>query len=455
MNSMTFIADLRARASALAATFFLSLVFLVLPAVVSARAEVRIQEVTSKSGVTAWLVEDYSVPIIAIRFAFEGGSTQDPPGKEGLANLMTGLFDEGAGDLDSEAFQIQLDNAGAEMRFGAGRDYIYGSMRMLAERKDEALALLQLAIEKPRFDAAPIDRIRGQIVSGIVSSQRDPETAAQYQWAAALYGDHPYARRDEGTEASLAAISAEDLKAFHKANFARGNLHVAVVGAIDAETLAKELDMLFSGLPEKPELRAVDYVEPKLDQEIRVEYALPQASLQLAYPGIEREEPEFYGAVLMNHVLGGGSFSSRLFDEVREKRGLTYGISSSIVNHEHATALVIGTSTRADKADETLAVIRDVVRKMAEEGPTEAELEAAKKYLIGSYAINNLDSSAAIAATLVELQIENLGIDYIDRRADLINSVTLDDAKAAARKLLLAEPAVLIVGPAVVDGNKG
>jgi zinc protease len=293
------------------------------------------------------------------------------------------------------------------------------------------------------------------IVSGIVSSQRDPETAAQYQWAAALYGEHPYARRDEGTEASLAAISAEDLRAFHKTNFARGNLHVAVVGAIDAETLANELDRLFSGLPEKPALRTVDYVEPRLDQEIRVEYALPQASLQLAYPGIEREEPEFYGAVLMNHVLGGGSFSSRLFEEVRERRGLTYGITSSIVNHEHATALVIGTSTRADKADETLAVIRDVVRQMVEEGPTEAELEAAKKYLIGSYAINNLDSSAAIAATLVELQIEDLGIDYIDRRADLINSVTLEDAKAAARKLLAAEPAVLIVGPAVADGNKG
>ena len=191
MNNMAQTSDIRLRAGPFAWALFLALVFLVLPAIAPARAEVRIQEVKSQSGVTAWLVEDYSVPIIAIRFAFEGGSTQDPVGKEGLANLMTGLFDEGAGDLDSEAFQIQLDDAGAEMGFGASRDYIYGSMRMLAERKDEALALLQLAIERPRFDAAPIERIRAQIVSGIVSSAKDPETAAQYRWATALYGDHP------------------------------------------------------------------------------------------------------------------------------------------------------------------------------------------------------------------------------------------------------------------------
>lgn len=455
MNNMAQTSDIRLRAGPFAWALFLALVFLVLPAIAPARAEVRIQEVKSQSGVTAWLVEDYSLPIIAIRFAFEGGSTQDPVGKEGLANLMTGLFDEGAGDLDSEAFQIQLDDAGAEMGFGASRDYIYGSMRMLAERKDEALALLQLAIERPRFDAAPIERIRAQIVSGIVSSAKDPETAAQYRWATALYGDHPYSRRDEGTEQSLATITADDLRAFHKANFARENLRVAVVGAIDAETLRGELDRLFSGLPEKPALQSVNYVKPKLAQEVRVDYVLPQATLQLAYPGIEREEPEFFGAVLMNHVLGGGSFSSRLFEEVRERRGLTYGISSSIVNHEHAAALVIGTSTRADKADETLAVIRDVVRRMAEEGPTEAELEAAKKYLIGSYAINNLDSSSSIAATLVELQTEDLGIDYIDRRAGLINAVTLEDARAAARKLLSAEPAVLVVGGKPASGNKG
>ena len=191
----------RIRLAPVVAAALLAVVFLTLPALMPARAAVTIQEVKSDSGITAWLVEDYSVPIIAVRFAFRGGDTQDPAGKEGLVNLMTGLFDEGAGDLDSDAFQNRLDDAGAEMRFSGGRDAIYGSMRMLADQKDEALELLRMAIEQPRFDQAPIDRIRGQIVAGIIAAARDPGTAAQLAWSKALYGDHPYSRQDEGTAA--------------------------------------------------------------------------------------------------------------------------------------------------------------------------------------------------------------------------------------------------------------
>ena len=234
------------------------------------------------------------------------------------------------------------------------------------------------------------------------------------KWAEALYGTHPYARPDEGTEKSLAMITADDLRAYHKAVFARDNLHVAIVGAIDAETVKQELDRLFGDLPEKSGLQPVEKVDLKLGQEVRVDYDLPQTSLQLAYPGVPRDAPDFFAAYLMNHILGGGTFTSRLFDEVREKRGLAYGVNSSLVTYEYSSGLVISTATRSDRAAETLAVIRDTVRRMAEEGPTEAELAAAKKYIIGSYALNNLDSSNAIAATLLSLQEEELGIDYMD-----------------------------------------
>lgn len=434
------------------AVLLLSVVFLTLPVIVAARAEVTIQEVKSPGGVTAWLVEDYTVPIVTVRFAFEGGSTQDPRGKEGLANLMSGLLDEGAGDLDSDAFQTKLDDAGAEMRFNAGRDAFYGSMRMLADQKDEALGLLKLAIEKPRFDAEPVDRIRSQIVSGIRGKARDPQTAAQIAWSEALYGDHAYARRDEGTEATLATVTPDDLRQFHERQFARGNLKVGVVGAIDAETLKAELDRLFGGLAEAPNLLPVSQVSPKLDQEIGVPYDLPQTTLQLAYPGIERNDPQFFAAYLMNHILGGGTFTSRLFAEVREKRGLAYGIWSSLVNSAYSTSLVISTATRSDRAAETLDIIKEEVRRMAEQGPTQAELDAAKKYVVGAYAINNLDSSTAIASTLVELQIDDLGIDYIQRRSGLIEAVTLEEVRAAAKRLLSAEPAVMVVGPELPKG---
>lgn len=453
---MTMNIDKRARAAAAAVATSL---LLLLPGMVPAHAEMNIQEVKSQSGVTAWLVEDYSVPIVSIRFSFEGGTTQDPKGKDGVTGLMTGLLDEGAGKLDSEDFQSRLDDSGAEMQFSAGRDTISGSMRLLADQKAGAFDLLRMAINEPRFDKAPLDRVRGQAISGIVASARDPEVAAQNKWATALYGDHPYARLSDGTEQTLATISADDLRAVHKAIFAREKLKVAVVGAIDAQTLKADLDKLFGSLPAKPSLTPIPDVQAKLGQEITVDYPLPQTSIVFAYPGVSREDPGFFGAVLMNHILGGGTFSSRLFDEVREKRGLTYGITSSLVNDAHSNELTISTSTRVDKATETLGVIRDVVSKMTKDGPTDKELADAKKYLVGAYAINNLDSSGAIAATLMELQRQNLGIDYMQRRAALINAVTLDDTKVAARKLLTVKPGVLVIGATAAAtasvGSKG
>jgi zinc protease len=420
-----------------------------------AAASVSIQDVTSKKGIHAWLVEDYSVPIVTIRFAFAGGTTQDPDGKEGLANLMTGLFDEGAGDLDSDAFQEKLDDAGAEMDFDASRDRIYGSMRMLAAEKDAAFGLLKLAVEQPRFDQKPVDRIRAQIVSKIHASENDPNTQAAIAMAKALYGGHPYSKRTEGTPETLATVTPDDLKAFHHRLFARDDLTVAVVGAIDAETLKKVLDEVFGGLPEKAELTPVPDVRPKLDQRVQITYDLPQTSLQLIYPGVKRKAPDFFAAYLMNQILGGGTFSSRLFEEVREKRGLAYGATSNLIDREHSTGLVIQTATRSDKAAETLGIVRDVVKKMAGEGPTAEELAEAKKYVIGAFAISNLDSSTAIARTLVDLQIDDLGIDYIQTREAKINAVTLEEVKAEASKLLSAQPAILIVGPKLTDAPKG
>lgn len=407
----------------------------------------KIDEVTSSKGIKAWLVEDYTVPIIAIRFAFDGGETQDPKGKEGLTNLMSGLFDEGAGDLDSEAFQIRLDDSGAEMGFTAGRDTFYGSMRMLSDQQDDAVELLSLAVNKPRFDQAPIDRIRSQIVAGIIAAERTPEKAAELLWSKTLYGDHPYARPEEGTRETLAGLTADDLRKLHKDMFARGNLHVAVVGAIDAEKLKVLLDKVFGDLPAEPNLAVVADATLNFGQTLKVDYDLPQTTIQMAYPGVDRKAPDFFPAYLMNHILGGGTFTSRLFDEVREKRGLAYGVDSVLSNSEHSNGLGISTATRSDRAGETLKVIKDTVATLVKDGPTQHELDEAKKYIIGAYAINNLNSSVAIARTLVEIQVDDLGIDYMDRRAAIIDAVTLDQVKAVGAKLLSVEPTVMTVGP--------
>ena len=443
-------ADRFAQALAVA---LLAIVFLTLPAVVPARASVDIQEITSQGGVTAWLVEDYTVPIVAVRFAFKGGSTQDAEGREGISNLMTGLFDEGAGDLDADAFQERLDDVGAEMSFNATRDAVYGQMRMLAEERENAFELLRLALTSPRFDQEPVDRIRAQITTRIQRDMRDPNTLGRDAFARALYGDHPYARRADGTAESLAAVTPDELRELHARTFARSNLSIAVVGAIDAETLKAELDRVFGALPAEARLEPVARTEPKLAQEVAYAYPLPQATLQLVYPGVEREDPEFFAAFLMNHILGGGTFSSRLFDEVREKRGLAYGVGSGLYGGDYADSLMIGTSTRADRAQEALDVIRETVRLLVEEGVSEHELETAKTYLVGAYPINNLDSSSAVARSLVELQKDGRGIDYIERRVGYIEAVTVEAVNAAARRLLTADPAVLVIGPEAGKGG--
>ncbi len=405
----------------------------------------NIQDVKSEKGIDAWLVEDHTTPITAIHFVFDGGTTQDPAGKEGLANLMSALLAEGAGDLDSDAFQVKLDDAGAEMSFKAQRDGIHGAMHMLSEQQNAAFDLLRLAVNRPRFDREPIDRIRAQILSGIIANERDPEAIAERKWLRAIYGTHPYSRPAEGTKESLAGITPADLSSFHKATFARDGLHVAVVGDIDAKTLRKKLDQLFGDLPHNQSRAPVADVDPKLGQQVAVDYDLPQTLLRLAYPGVKRSAPDFYAAELLNEILGGSPVTSRLWQEVRE-RGLTYGAYSSLVDHQHSNALQVMTATRSDRAAGTLNLVRKVVKKIAEEGPTEAELEASKKYLIGAYAIRKLGSSITIAATLIEWQLDKLGIDYIQRRAALIDQVTFDQVKAAAKKLLSGEPAIMVVG---------
>ncbi|GHD14062.1 M16 family metallopeptidase [Tianweitania populi] len=413
-----------------------------------AHAAVKIQEVKSQSGVTAWLVEDYSVPIISMRFAFKGGSVQDPAGKEGLATLMSGLFDEGAGDLDREAYQDRLDDSGAEISFASSTDEIQGSFRAIQEDLDEGMKLLALSVQKPRFDAEPVERIRSQLLAGIAARSRDPQEQAKIAWSRAVYGSHPYARQEDGGTQSLTSLTRDDLLAMHKAQFARDNLVVSVVGAIDPEKLKAYLDEVFGALPEHAELREIPQADMKLGQDIKIDYDLPQTSIQLAYPGVSRKDPGFFAAYLMNEVLGGGTFLSRLFEEVREKRGLAYGVGSSLSTRRYSSALAIGTATRADRSGETLDLIRQEVKRMADGGPTQEELDKAKRYTIGAYAINNLDSSGSIAATLTQIQLEDLGIDYIERREGLIEAVTLDDVKAQAKRLLEAQPAIMIVGPA-------
>ncbi|KQT69734.1 MULTISPECIES: M16 family metallopeptidase [unclassified Aureimonas] len=442
--SQTFAVSTAARAGAvLSFTFGLGLAF------ATPSEAVEIQEVTSPGGIKALLVEDYTNPLIAVNFAFEGaGSTSDAPGKEGTGTLLTGLLDEGAGPIESAAFQSKLDELGVSLSFDVGLDNFTGSFRTIVENEDEAFDLLGLALNEPRFDDEPVARMRAQFVTQIVSNLNDPGALASKAWRQAVFPGHPYSRPSEGTAETLAAVTKADLQAFRTKGFARGNLVVGVVGAIDAKALGEKLDTVFGKLPEKADLPKVPDVAPVTGKTVAVPLAVPQTQIQFALPGVKRDDPDFFAAYLMNHVLGGGSFSSRLYQEVREKRGLAYGASSYLASYDHAAVLGAGTATRADKAQESVDIIRAEIKRMAENGPTEEELAKAKAYVKGAYAIQNLDSSLSIASTLVGIQLDRLGIDYIDKRQELIDAVTMDDVKRIGKKLLSLEPSVVTVGPA-------
>jgi zinc protease len=408
---------------------------------------VTIQQVSSSSGVTAWLVEDYTVPIISVSASFRGGAAQDPERQEGMANLLSSLFDEGAGPYDSTAFQARLEKLGVRLSFRDSRDSFNATLRTLRDDRKQAFDMMRLSLTELHFDESAIERMRNALKSRILRQQNDPEYIAGKALREALFGEHPYARPSSGTISGLDSIGREELVNHFSRLFAMDNLTVGIVGAISAEEASVMLDDVFGSLPASAELKPVSHADPEFGQRIDIAENTPQAIIAMALPGVSRQSPEFFAAYLMNHILGGGGFTSRLFVEIRDKRGLAYSVSSDLGNYEYASILRLQSGTRVDRAEETIAVMRNQIESMARNGPTEEELEAAKKFVIGAYAINNLDTSAGIARALVALQEDDLGIDYLEKREELINSVTLEEVKAIAEKLLSQEPITVVVAP--------
>lgn len=430
----------------LAALVFL---FLLLP-----RAQaMTIERVVSPGGIEAWLVRDRTVPIIALQYAFLGGSSQDPAAKTGLANMVASLLDEGAGELDARAFQEKMEEEAIELRFEDDRDHFRGTLRTLRDRREEAFKLLRLALTAPRFDADAIERIRGQLAAVLRRESTDPSEIAQKTWWSTAFPDHPYGRPEKGTPESLAAITADDLRDYVRRVFARDHLKVAIVGDIDAAEAGALLDRVFGELPAKADLAAVPQVAPsQLGRRVVVKFDVPQAIVSLGGTGLPRNHPDFVTAYVVNHILGGGSFTSRLYQEVREKRGYAYGVSTYLYPMKHTALLMGWTQVRADRTAESIALIEAEMRKMAENGPTREELDKAKDYLKGSFPLR-FDTSTKIAAQLVQIQIDNLGMDYVEKRNGLIDAVTLADARRVAKMLYDGRLLVTVVGRPVGMGT--
>ncbi len=424
----------------IAATVVAVVLFFAIPA-----HAVTINKVVSPGGIMAWLVRDHTNPIISMRFAFRGGAALDPAGKGGLANFTASTLDEGAGDLDSKAFQGTLEDLVITLHFNAGRDVFGGQLVTLVENRDTAFNLLSLALNKPRFDAEPVERIRGQILANLRRETENPGAIAGKTLFKTLFPDHPYGRPTKGTTESVTAFTRDDLRSFTRDRLAKDNLIIGVVGDITPKVLAALLDTTFGGLPDKARPWGLAEAEPQgAGRVIVVEKQNPQSSIVFAEKGLKRNHPDFYAAYVMNYVFGGGGFTSRLYTAIREERGLAYSVYSGLHPLDRAGLIFGGAGTANAKVGETIRLLRQEWTRMADKGMSEKELADAKTYLTGSYPLR-FTSSGSIAAMLVGIQRDNLGIDYMDRRNGLIEAVSLADVNRTAKKLLRVDKLTIVV----------
>ena len=409
-----------------------------------ARAELVIQNVTSPGGITAWLVEDHGIPFVSIEIEFVGGTSLDAPGKRGATYLMSGLLEEGSGDLDSQGFAEARDALAAQFSFSARADTLSVSARMLTENRDEAVTLLHGALVNPRFDQTAVDRVREQVLSGLRSDEKDPNAIAPRLFDALTFGDHPYATPGEGSIDSVTALTRDDMIAAHKGALAHDRIHVAAAGDITAAELASLLDTLLADLPATGAplpTRAPWLLQPGVTVET---FPSPQSVVFFGHQGITRDDPDFFAAYILNEAMGGGRFSARLMREVREKRGLTYGISTYLAPMDQAEMYLGQFSASNDKVAEAISVVRAEWTKIATEGLTEAELAETKTYLTGSFPLR-FSGNGPIANILVGMQVEGLPIDYAVTRNDKVMAVTMADIARVAKRIYLPEALHFVV----------
>ena len=409
---------------------------------VSAGWSVPVQTVTSPGGIRAWLIEDRAVPVVSLSFGFRGGAALDPDGREGRAALTAALLDQGAGELDTAAFSTALRDRAVSLSFAAGRDEFSGSLRCLAGDTGFAASMLALALTRPRFDASALARVKAGRMIALRREAEEPRTIASRAWWERALSPHPFARPPGGTEAALAVLGRDDLAAAMAAQLHRGSLVVGAAGAIDAAGLGRMLDEAFGGLADGQAAAVPPLPAPRAFGMAVTERDVPQAVATFGQGGPDPDDRDWEAFQVVNWILGGGGFSSRLTEEIREKRGLTYGIGTQLAPFPGRSLVLGSVSTENPRFGETLSLLKAEWARMAEAGPTEEEVANGRAYLTGSFPLG-FTSSGQIAGTLAALQALGRPPEWLAGRIARIEAVTLADARRAAARLY--DPAALSI----------
>jgi len=405
-----------------------------------------IQDIKTPGGISVWLVEDHSLPVIAVNFMFlDSGAVHDPDDRQGLARMLSNTMDEGAGDLDSQNFQKMLSDSSISLTFSGSRDGFGGNLKTLTRNKDKAFELLALAMNSPRFDDEAVARMRDGNLARIKSSLSEPEWMAARLLNDCAYEGHPYSKNSGGTLSSLGRITPDDLRAFKNKYLTQDSLVIAVSGDITPAQLGPAIDAAFGKLPATKPVGAVKDTGITNPGEIYVyEQDIPQTRMEILIPAFDNEDEDFYALQILNYIYGGAGFGSRLMEEAREKRGLTYGIYSSLQDNLHNDSMSISTSTKNDSANEMLEIVKAEMIRLQNEPVTAKELEDAKSYIIGSMPLS-LTSSDNIASMVLSMRVKKLPIDYLDTLAAKFDSVTAEDIQRVAKRVLKPESMVTIM----------
>jgi zinc protease len=430
----------------------LLVILLLLPAHVSGAPQIQVWQ-TSR-GVPVYFVETHELPIVDLKLIFDAGSVRDPEQKGGLALLANGLLNLAAAGLSADEVSYEFERLGAQYGAQAGYDSASVELRSLSEQAKlkPALDILQKVLASPDFPEADLTRERNRLLIEIQRNRQSPGEIAQLQFQAAVYGNHPYGTPNEGTAESLVRINRDDLVEFHARYYTVSNAMIALVGDIDraaAETMAEAVTRQ---LPEgrKPEtIRPVQ--APAAGETLRIFHPSTQMHILTGQPGMRYGDPDYFPLYVGNHILGGGGLVSRLFEEVREKRGLSYGASSYFAPRRDLGPFQARISTREDQTEEALAVLHQTIADFIARGPTAEELEAAKKNITGGFPLR-LDSNSNIADYIAVIGFYGLPLDYLDKFNERIEAVTVEAIRTAfERRLDVGKFVTVLVGPVAED----
>ncbi len=399
---------------------------------------IQFESLETKNGIKFWLIEDKALPLVSISFSFKGGSILDPVGKSGVTSLMTSLLDEGTQNFTASEYRLFKRENGIKISFSTSKERIEGTFQVVKPRLQEGFYLLHESINKAKFPLNEIKKVKSQVEASIKIDNSNISTIASNKFNKFFFKDKLIGRNTKGSLETLVNISRDDIQSIYRSSFIKNRLVIGIAGDIEPNLAKKYVDYVFGDLPSKKFINPISMLEDLNKGMKIIEMKTPQTTVVFGQKGLGRKDKEYFAARVINYVLGGGGFQSRLYKEIREANGLVYSIYSYLLPYEYAGVIVGGFQTRNQNVGKTIEKVKTEWNRIKTEGITKIELQNAKTYYKGSFS-RNFTSTLSIASLLMIVQYYDLGEDYFDKRDLIIDNLKLNELNNLAKNLFDSE----------------